>query len=556
MMLAASMITAIGCTKKPEERDRTREEDFDSSLIESIPEDFVAALTSLDMDAIEDLVMDYDFDSDMYNVQMMGDEDLEIYMHIISLTSFEFEDDAVYDPEYNSAKIRTTISYIDPMDLQEAAGSDYLTYDDYMELIDELEGSSEVTKMLHFRYDEDEDQWYLTRDSAHKITGLYSSLYWRMPSVVEFTSEEGMALYESYMLDIAAYGSSDIPNNYDISGWCRGYYDDIVEAGEGPEVDEAFNTFVMAYMTYVMNSGYSIEEYGGPYSYILNGYAPSREDLYAALQTDEFLTEYYMNYLRGMHCGWSEDDVWNAQTVLLYETLAEAVPDADPEGYYFLCSVDETDGSLRMSEDMITETSYGIYEAEHGVGWDQTERCYEAAIETLYDAGEITRGMRDYLLNDLTPDNYGFSSDGDSVSSSGHPNQALGTYEQVPSWCTDGSLVYGYSYPDENGIWMHYSKEPGWLDTVGYYVDEDGIWITCYYDCSFDRGTTLIVDWWVNDEQVVDTEEIVIDADGTTEVEVFLPANVLIEGDGVYEMRLWEDDHSHVIAYVTLTREV
>jgi hypothetical protein len=164
--------------------------------------------------------------------------------------------------------------------------------------------------------------------------------------------------------------------------------------------------------------------------------------------------------------------------------------------------------------------------------------------------------MRDYLLNDLTPDNYGFSSDGDSVSSSGHPNQALGTYEQVPSWCTDGSLVYGYSYPDENGIWMHYSKEPGWLDTVGYYVDEDGIWITCYYDCSFDRGTTLIVDWWVNDEQVVDTEEIVIDADGTTEVEVFLPANVLIEGDGVYEMRLWEDDHSHVIAYVTLTREV
>jgi hypothetical protein len=97
---------------------------------------------------------------------------------------------------------------------------------------------------------------------------------------------------------------------------------------------------------------------------------------------------------------------------------------------------------------------------------------------------------------------------------------------------------------------MFYSKEPGVLDTAGYYIGDGGVWIMNFFERDFDAGTTLIVDWWIDDELVVDTETIDITEDGTQEIEVFLDENP--HSGQVVEMRLWDDRHSYVYSYVIL----
>ena len=130
----------------------------------------------------------------------------------------------------------------------------------------------------------------------------------------------------------------------------------------------------------------------------------------------------------------------------------------------------------------------------------------------------------------------------------------MNTYEYVPAWDDpdDPVIIYAQSDVDENGIWMFYSKGPGWLHTAGYCFDEDGIWIDNYFDRLFYPGNEVIVDWWLDDDLIVDTQIITVPG-LTNEIEVFLPVDELPE-HFYYEMRLWEADHSHVISYVTLTR--
>ena len=550
IVLAASFIAACGCNEQKSAFDV----DEVGEAMEDITEAFIEALAANNEDAVNELVPDFDYVREMEAIYYRQDEMRDLGFEMISRAEIELDGDPEIHEDRGFAMVEVEVSYLSPSALADAIESDYPSYDEYLALLDSSDIRCETTKTLRFDYDEDEDEWYLTAASAHKISKLFTHGFNYLMNPANLTTLDALDQYETYLYDIAQYGSSDIENNYDISQWCRGYYDNFSETGEGPEVDAAFNDFVMAYMQYVLTHDNSISEYTGPYTFIIEGSAPSRDDLLEVLESDEFLTQYYMNYIRHDYLLMSEDDMWNAQTVLLYETLAEAVPDCSVEGYYFLCDVDPMTGSLTMANDMITYPDSGLYEAEHGVGWEQFERCYEAAIENLYSNGEMSRSIRNELLDGLTPENYNYGPNDDTVSPSGFENQAIGTYEQVPNWCTDGSIVYGYSSLDSNDFWMHYSKEPGWLDTVGYYIDEEAIRITCYYDCSFDAGTVLVYDWWIDGEQVVDSEEINIRQDGTTEIEVTLPVDAL-DGYATYEMRLWEEGHSHVIAYVTLTRE-
>ena len=120
--------------------------------------------------------------------------------------------------------------------------------------------------------------------------------------------------------------------------------------------------------------------------------------------------------------------------------------------------------------------------------------------------------------------------------------------------CEDGSIVYGYSNIDANGFWMFYSKDPECLGSVGYCVGDGGVWISNVFLPEFDQGTELIVDWWIDGDLIVDTQYITIERDHTHEVEVFLPLDDIPEECEI-EMRLWEDNHSHVLSYVTLTRD-
>ena len=100
---------------------------------------------------------------------------------------------------------------------------------------------------------------------------------------------------------------------------------------------------------------------------------------------------------------------------------------------------------------------------------------------------------------------------------------------------------------------MHYTKEPGWLDTAGYCIGPDGITVMVKYDHVFPAGTELVFDWYIDGVQYGDSISFTVSKDGSTEFEFTLPDSE-ISKYGTCELRLWESGHSHVIAYVKLTK--
>ena len=73
---------------------------------------------------------------------------------------------------------------------------------------------------------------------------------------------------------------------------------DPIHIGHLILAQEAYENFISSYVGYILDHDpdFVLEE--DPYDYTLLGSAPSADDLYAALTTDEFLTEYYANFIR------------------------------------------------------------------------------------------------------------------------------------------------------------------------------------------------------------------------------------------------------------------
>ena len=326
-------------------------------------------------------------------------------------------------------------------------------------------------------------------------------------------------------------------------------YDNRYDHGTGTKSEEALRDFVKAYLLYYLDHDFEITYQQGN-RFGSKGMAPSSEDLYKALTSDEFQIEYRMYSIRYEVLGLDYDEMLEEQTALVYNTLTAAIPECEGEEHSISGGVEGVYDELFFSNPIVKEPGKGVYEAEHGITLEQLTGVLEEAVTRLYENGEIDETMYTMLYNSINPDNLGYTPV-NTVSSSGHPNNALGVFEQSPSWCTDGSVVYGYSQPDSNGFWMFYSKEPGWLDTVAYTIESDGIWIDNYYDMTFETGTTLIVDWWIDGEYVIDTQEITVAEGLNNEIEVYLPTDEF-PSSHTYEMRLWEVDHEHVISYVVL----
>ena len=525
----------------------------DAEYIASIPEAYIDALAESDVRSVnkytgwrryEEVVVDL----------MSGHDTYDLYLYAVSQTEFEDMGEVVFNDDHTRAHIDVSLSYpnLQPL-IREGCGYTCLTSNEIIENIDNgmYDQTRDIT--LIFEYDEDEDKWYMTSSSARKLWKLYDyDEYWYL-LIPEVSLDELQSAYEGAFLSIANGDFDDLHMEYDLEDFR--VYDDVSVRGEGEKTQEAVENFVSAYIGYVLDHDHEFDEEDRN-SYYLIGSAPSTDDLYNALGEDEFLTQYYMNFIRYSNLGWDLDEMWDDQSALVYNTLADAVPECSPEEYEFEASVDingivgpeVSDNWFIPQTTLINEPEMALFAAEHGVPRDQYLRCSEEAINRLYENGEVDERLRDSLIDRLYSQDE--SSEGNS-SSTVHPNQAVNTYEQVPEWCDDQSIVYGYSEPDENGIWMFYSKQPGWLDTVEYYVDDRQMCITCIYDRRFDRGTVLIADWWVDGEQVVDTDRIYITQDNTTIIPVSYELDGFPDGE-IYEMRLWEEDHSHVIAYVTL----
>ena len=67
------------------------------------------------------------------------------------------------------------------------------------------------------------------------------------------------------------------------------------------------------------------------------------------------------------------------------------------------------------------------------------------------------------------------------------------------------------------------------------------------------KDTELVYDWYIDGEQYGESVSIFVDESGTTEFEFTLPDHE-ISRYSTCELRLWEKNHTHVIAYVKLTK--
>lgn len=541
VLALAVILSATGCNNHEEEY---------TEEIKNITEDYLAALAEDDDRTIMHITDGYDYGED----EPMSDRyDRECIYGIIktAISGTEITEwgEAEFNDDMTEVQIDATFSYIDLDDFADSFDSIYISEDDYSEALESYDELEETTITLKFVFDEDDEQWLLSKKSADRIMGLFEGGFDALPDPVPVTPDDAEEIFIAALEQMADGDFSNLPFDYYLDDWR--VFENMTPRYEGDTAHEPVEEFVSEYIYYILDHDYEITM-TEPYDFVLYGSAPSGDDLFQSMTTDEFITDNLAIGLMNSFTG-SLDDVALQQSreILIYDTLADAVPYCSPEDYCmeFYYNVDDVSGKpISLYGDLITSPENGYYEAEHNVGQDQYMSCITAAALKLYNDGEINSDEYDYLMTLLTPENLGFTAD-NSTSPSGHPNQAVGTYEQVPDWCTDGSLVYGYSNPDENGVWMHYSKEPGVLDTVSYYLDDEGVWITVTYP-DYILGSDLTIDWDIDGERVVDNRAIPYEA-GQTEFEIFLAWDG-IPTSGTYEFRLWENGHSHVIAYVTL----
>ena len=543
VLTLAIAASAAGCASKDKKN---------TELIQAVTTDFFEALVEDDSDRIEELTDGLDLEPSLESMRAYLGDNYDLYQRFLSYTEVVEMGEVEFDYEHGKAKMRTTFCFLDIRDILGELDYQLCTHDEFMEMLDNSATCKNKTFNLEFEYDEDSGEWFMKKQSAAKVINFLGTMVNRFPSIVDISPEEARQMFDDFITGLAETGTyDDIMVDLDIDDFR--VYENVTERGDGPQTQEALSGFISAYMSYVLDHDYTVEAVT-PFYFILTGSAPSDEDLYEQLSAPEFLYEYYQNEMSYIYLNRSHEDEMDAQSAHVYDWLAGAVDFAEPEDYMLSVSISPYSmdgGMITVESSIIPEPYRGLYEAMHSVDWETFEEMMSAAAEGLNASGEMSDILYVEILNGLTPENYGYATNV-TDNSSGHPDQAVGTYEQVPSWCEDGSLVYGYSNPDANGYWMHYSKEPGVLDTVGYYLGDGGIWITNYYDCEFNAGDILEVDWWIDGVQVVSSDRVFINEDGTTEIEVFLPFYNI--GDfSECEMRLWEEGHNHVISYVTLT---
>ena len=520
----------------------------DEAMLQDLSARFIEAVKSGDEDEIEELT------GKEYSYTFKDESKAGIVMQMASKTEIEEYKSIQIDREHNKAKVRLKLSYFSLNDFVRDEGY-MMTEEEYTEKIDAYE--TRVTDYFSISFKLSEDGSWIIDDSA--VTRLMSKIdrpyYIQIATISAADAEaaveglfaglaEGDFDQEYYTLDLAEMRAFD-----------DGMYNSDL-------LDEAVGEFTKAYIGYIVDNGMTCEPEGSfeyAYTYNITGKAPSSDDILAYLSSDERVTEAYMAAIRiESGCSYmTEDEIWSSMYAEIYFDLAKKIPDMDGEDYSQTIYFDTTayDPEIVLGWSLLPFTSYDMVGAG-AVSDAQAQECYIQAVTNLYLAGELTEEQYNEYL-DTSEDNDEGSGDFqnevgfiDWPGTEDHPNQAVLVYEYIPDW-SDGTLIYGASDTDENGIYMHYSKEPGWLNTAGYCIDDDGITIMVTFDKSFTMGTVLEYDWELGDEDYGETEQFTVQENGQNTFEFTLPVDSVPTPGGV-EFRLWEQGHSHVIAYVYL----
>ena len=520
----------------------------DEAMLQDLSARFIEAVKSGDEDEIEELT------GKEYSYTFKDESKAGIVMQMASKTEIEEYKSIQIDREHNKAKVRLKLSYFSLNDFVRDEGY-MMTEEEYTEKIDAYE--TRVTDYFSISFKLSEDGSWIIDDSA--VTRLMSKIdrpyYIQIATISAADAEaaveglfaglaEGDFDQEYYTLDLAEMRAFD-----------DGMYNSDL-------LDEAVGEFTKAYIGYIVDNGMTCEPEGSfeyAYTYNITGKAPSSDDILAYLSSDERVTEAYMAAIRiESGCSYmTEDEIWSSMYAEIYFDLAKKIPDMDGEDYSQTIYFDTTayDPEIVLGWSLLPFTSYDMVGAG-AVSDAQAQECYIQAVTNLYLAGELTEEQYNEYLDTSEDNDEGVGDFQNEVGfidwpgTEAHPNQAVLVYEYIPDW-SDGTLIYGASDTDENGIYMHYSKEPGWLNTAGYCIDDDGITIMVTFDKSFTMGTVLEYDWELGDEDYGETEQFTVQENGQNTFEFTLPVDSVPTPGGV-EFRLWEQGHSHVIAYVYL----
>ena len=545
--LLASALLPAGCKSR---------ESKDIEQIKEVTEQFFEAYASGNTKDMEDLV-DEDFSYNFYD----DDKDkAEVVFKVASKTEIEEFKSIEVDRKNLRAKARIKISYIDMQDFIRHDNGLVMTKDDYLEAADSFTKMSTANLSFSYVFDEDEGQWKLRENSADKYSKLLkTSTALRIASM---TADEAKAAFESVIPGLAK-GELE-QKHYGYSIYNVRLFDDGNE--DDQTINDAALEFLKAYFGYIEDHGLKYDyDKDNPYAVTVTGSAPSREAILDYFGSDEYIQEMYMAYIRieSLDSAYSDEEIWSQFYAGIYYDLAKQIDKMWYDEYSVSMSLDPMSKipQILISPMLFPITANDTYVARQ-TSDEQNLRCLQKAVEALYLAGELKENeYKEYMeeierernsRNNQNIDLDNVIVDTGSIGSGKYGNQAVGTYEYTPEW-SDGTLIYGASSVDNNGIFMHYSKEPGWLNTAGYNISVDGITVMVKFDHEFSADTPLIYDWYVDGEHYGDSVSFKVEEDGTVDFEFTLP-DVQIRKYGTCEFRLWEADHAHVIAYVKLTK--
>ena len=515
--------------------------------IEEVTEQFVEYFGSGDEDELKFLV------EEGFSYEIARQEKSNILLKIASKTEIEDIERIEIDREKQTAKARVVFSYIDIYEFSKDQTENFMSEDDYLEAVDSFKDRTNKRLTINYLFDEDVGKWIVKNRSAEKYMELFRDSYLINP--VNVSPEDAIDMFNSVFEGVAA-GNFDQPA-FELEFDRIRVFDDVVNYD--PALMAAAEEFAKAYFTYIVDHGYTLEnEDGYPYTVTLKGKIPSREEILSYFSSDEHQIEMYMAIIRveSVDNALSDDEIWNGMYAEIYYDLAKRIPDMKGQDLSLDLVITGEFGDepkvVFPYVDLLPITPDDVLDA-NAVSDEQAARCFQKAVESLYLAGELTQEQYEKYLAGINTASGRQPEDVQMIEWEGtesHANQAVNVYEYIPDW-SDGTLIYGKSDEDQYGFQMHYSKQPGWLDTAGYCIGDDGITVMVRYDHKFSKGTVLEYDWALNGEKYGESGIYVVEENGQDTFEFTIPVK-LIQNVYTCEFRLWEEGHTHVIAYVEL----
>lgn len=536
----------------------------DPEQIEMLVNYFIEDFAEGDADGVEFLVED-GFECDFKT----GPKE-EVMLKMASRTEIREIVNIDIDNKAHEAKAKVKISYVNAEDIIFNYDNHGKTKEQYFELIDKAVLQTKTLK-FNFFYIPSEGKWIIAKESAEKYKALF-----------DFASQVNMIMMSEYdasllfdrAIDRFAEGDFDSPE-CPLDIYTIRYFDSCLTDDE--VVNEGAREYAKAYFKYIADHGYTIHiDSDNHYRAVLYGYAPSKNEILDYVSSDECVEADYIVRMRLVSANRRDvqpDTLRSAIDADLYKNLAKKIPDMSPDNFQvdlrIVIDYDLYSGKTYERLEVSDENTGLIipidwYEAEEALERtpEQEFRCREKACEDLLASGEISQEKYDiymlaierdrYINSGGTVPEYEFIRNVEWEGTGEYVNQAVDVVEVLPDF-SDGQLLYGESEYDSNGYYIFYSSEPGWLNTAGYYIDNDKVVVMLKYDYKFAKGTTLVYDWYVDDEEVGDSVFFTVEEDDTNEF-VFEIPNMQIGRYSKYEFRLWEEDHMHVIAYVSLSQ--